>query len=43
MTTKVCPMCGHETTTKEFSGVPDLPDSIKELVDGVVEATGYGG
>lgn len=45
---KNCPACGAVIPpgVKEFSGegitIPNLSESVQELVDGVIESTGYG-
>ena len=43
-----CPECGAETGSgiKEFSGqgitLPEISESVQELVDYIIESSGYG-
>lgn len=41
-----CPVCGGETEVKEFSGegihLPTINEQVQELVDNIIESTGYG-
>lgn len=51
---KTCPTCGTSTPlslheVKEFEGVPlsvapvlTMPETLMEMVDGIIESTGYG-